>query len=791
MKTTFLLFIFSLLFVHVLSAQTTLIPFSSSWKYLDNGTNQGTAWRGTGFSDGAWKTGNGKFGYGVTGTSTTISYGSNKDNKYITTYFRKAFSITDVKAFSSFKGTVYREDGIVVYVNGVEVYRNNMPAGTIAYNTLAADGAKNDGADPLSFTIASSYFTSGTNVIAAEIHQQKISSSDMLFDLTLSGTTGTSTNAPPVVSAISRYSASPTSATSVRYLVSFSEKVSGVNAGDFAVTRVSGTVAGTVSSVSPQGTGGNQFLVTVSGITGTGELRLDLKSSGTGITDVLNALLTGGYTLGQTFVIQAAQQSPGSTPGFASTTRLAPLNISKNTADKPQAKVWTYDGRWWCVLPTSSGTNIYRLDGTSWTPVLPIQSSGNARADCRVVGNTVHILLFRGESNNSYLVSAEYDNVQKTYKLWNQRTSKVTLAFGKGVETATLDIDGTGRMWVAACDTTNVTVRWSDAPYATWSSPVVIGTGVLDDDICAITTLPGKIGVLWSNQNNKRFHFRTHTDGAAPGTWSADELPGAASAQDNVGRGLADDHLNIVRSANGTLYCAVKTGFDEEGYPALSLLVRRPTGTWDPLYPVTINTSSEHDGTRGIVLLNEALGRVKVVYTSREDGGEILYRESALSSIAFGEARALLTGDFNNATSTHQTYTNEIVVLATDQSTSPDQAAGIIGYDGTAPVPSITAVPAETEQLAMAGSLATELSVTPNPVTGSGLVRFTLPAAGNYILELYNLAGTRQVVLRQGRAEGGQLQSLFLDASGLSNGVYLLRLQTAGTSKTLKLVVHK
>ncbi|MEI6950612.1 T9SS type A sorting domain-containing protein [Paraflavisolibacter sp. H34] len=789
MKTPVLLFLF-LFFVHPLFAQTTLIPFGSAWKYLDNGTNQGTAWRASSFSDGTWKTGNGRFGYGVTGLATTISYGPDKDNKYITTYFRKAVSISNPGDFSSFTASAYREDGIVLYVNGVEVYRNNMPTGTIAYTTLAADGAKDDGVDALNFTIASSFFTSGTNVIAAEVHQQKSSSSDMHFDLSLAGNTGTApANTPPAVSGIARYSASPTSATSVRYLVTFSETVNGVDATDFVVSRVSGTVAGTVSSVSAQGTGGNQFLVTVSNITGTGELRLDLKSSGTGITDAENAPITGGYSSGQTYVIQTATQPAAGSPGFSSVNYLAPVSISKNTADKPQAKVWTHDGRWWCVLPTSNGTNIYRLDGTTWTPVLPIYSSSNARADCRVVGNTVHILLFRGESNNSYLISAEYDNLQKTYKLWNQRTSKVTLQFGEGTETATLDIDGTGRMWVASCDTTNVTVRWSDAPYSVWSSPVIIGTNVLDDDICAITTLPGKIGVLWSNQNNKRFHFRTHTDGADPAAWSADELPAAASAQDNVGRGLADDHMNIMRAANGTLYCAVKTGFDEEGYTALALLVRRPTGTWDPLYPVTINTSSEHDGTRGIVLLNEAMGRIKVVYTSKEDGGDILYRESALSSISFGEPHTLLAGNFNNATSTHQTYTNEIVVLATDQSTSPDQAAGIISYDGVPSAPAITAAPLEAERLAAAPSL--ELSVAPNPVSGSGQVRFSLPAAGAYTLTLYDLAGTRTQVLRQGRADAGQLQTLSLDASGLPGGVYLLRLQTAGGSKTLKLAVNK
>ena len=46
-----------------LSAQTTILNYNSAWKYLDNGTDQGTAWRACGFSDGSWASGNGRLGY--------------------------------------------------------------------------------------------------------------------------------------------------------------------------------------------------------------------------------------------------------------------------------------------------------------------------------------------------------------------------------------------------------------------------------------------------------------------------------------------------------------------------------------------------------------------------------------------------------------------------------------------------------------------------------------------------------------------------------------------------------
>jgi PhoD-like phosphatase/Fibronectin type III domain/Secretion system C-terminal sorting domain len=184
----------SLLFVCYLfaaNAQTSVIPFGSSWKYLDNGTNQGTAWRSTTFNDGTWKTGNAQLGYGDGDETTVVSYGSSSTSKYITTYFRKSVNITS--AFTSYTLRVKRDDGIVVYVNGTEVYRNNMPTGTITSATLAPTFASDDGNTILSATLGTANFISGTNVIAVEMHQNAGNSSDLSFDLELTGNGGSST----------------------------------------------------------------------------------------------------------------------------------------------------------------------------------------------------------------------------------------------------------------------------------------------------------------------------------------------------------------------------------------------------------------------------------------------------------------------------------------------------------------------------------------------------------------------------------------------------------------------
>ncbi|MEI6946261.1 T9SS type A sorting domain-containing protein [Paraflavisolibacter sp. H34] len=469
---------------------------------------------------------------------------------------------------------------------------------------------------------------------------------------------------------------------------------------------------------------------------------------------------------------------PGTTPStdqkdFTTVTRLEPLTISSHTADKPQGKVWTHAGKWWTVLSTSSGTKMFRLDGTAWTEVLTLINNPNSKADCQVAGDLVHIVLFRG-GNNSYLVSAEYDAATGTYKLWSQRPDPVNLGLDSTAETATLALDGSGRMWVAADAKREVHVRWSDAPYTTWSAPLSIAPRTDDDDICAVAALPGKIGVFWSNMKDKRFGFKTHTDGADPSQWSEDEVPAGASAL-NVGKGMVDDHLNLMVAGNGTLYCAVKTSYDTPGYPNIALLVRRPSGNWDSLYTVTTGS----DGTRPVVLLNERLNRLKVLYTSSSSGGDILYRESPANLISFGSPKTLFTGSgvLNYATSTHQTYSSEVVVLATGINANPMQAVGVILAD---------------HGIAVQGEQPLQFVTYPNPSPGANItVAFSLAADDKYTLTLYDMNGRKLSVLGQGAVLAGQLNTLPLEAARLQNGMYLIELRTSKLRYTYKVIIRR
>ncbi|HPG11562.1 MAG TPA: metallophosphoesterase [Chitinophagaceae bacterium] len=184
----FLLFLFSTL-SYFLQAQTSFVSYGSNWKYLDNNTRP-AGWETSAYNDASWASGNAQLGYGDGDETTVVSYGGNASNKYITTYFRKTINIANPASFSDFTLNLYRDDGAVVYVNGVEVARENMPGGSITHSTLASSNI-NGAAEstPVSFTISTSAFTSGSNTIAVEMHQDAVTSSDLTFDLQLLGNT--------------------------------------------------------------------------------------------------------------------------------------------------------------------------------------------------------------------------------------------------------------------------------------------------------------------------------------------------------------------------------------------------------------------------------------------------------------------------------------------------------------------------------------------------------------------------------------------------------------------------
>jgi hypothetical protein len=184
------------------ASQIVVMPAGSIWKYLDDGTDQGTAWRAPVFNDSSWQSGAAELGYGDGDEVTVVGYGGVATNKYVTTYFRRSFNVTGVAQLTSLTGQFRRDDGGVVYLNGNEVFRQGMTQEPITSQTLASITV--GGADETSFfpsPILLNLLQEGVNTVAVEIHQiSTVSSSDISFDLQIEGTAYPA-NAAPLVNA--------------------------------------------------------------------------------------------------------------------------------------------------------------------------------------------------------------------------------------------------------------------------------------------------------------------------------------------------------------------------------------------------------------------------------------------------------------------------------------------------------------------------------------------------------------------------------------------------------------
>ena len=387
--------------------------------------------------------------------------------------------------------------------------------------------------------------------------------------------------------------------------------------------------------------------------------------------------------------------------GFGSTSPISNITATATSGEKPQSKVWKHDDIWWAVIPISTGTYIYHLDvNNNWVQGLQLSSSTTIQADTKNVGSITYILLFDGNTQtSSSLEIVTYNSTNKSYSV----SVSLSISFSSTVETATIDIDSNQRIWVAYEESNSIYVKYSDSPsYSAWSSPLSLASGVKADDIAAVTAFGGnKIGVMWSNQNAERFGFRYRDDSPSVPSVSdfdffSDEVPASQSALNKNG-GMADDHISFAVASNGTIYAAVKTAYDFEGYPSVALLVRRPDKSWDDLYSVKKQIGN-HQPTRPIALLDETNEIITVVYTQDVGGNDIMYKSSSAGSIDFfadaiefyliEDVKDVL--EWNNVTSTKQSFNPDVVILTSSGSTgvpfTSQTWTGVIGL-ASSPTP--------------------------------------------------------------------------------------------------------
>lgn len=174
----------------------TWIAAGSSWNYLDDGSDQGEAWRMPDFNDASWATGAAQLGFGD-GDEQTAIRSTIGGTKTTTFYFRREFESPPPSAVSGLQVRLVRDDGAMVYVNGTLVFRSNMPEGEVNASTWASEVV--GGGDESAFferDVDTGVLVAGRNVIAVEVHQQNSGSSDVSFDLELQAQVSAMNTAP-------------------------------------------------------------------------------------------------------------------------------------------------------------------------------------------------------------------------------------------------------------------------------------------------------------------------------------------------------------------------------------------------------------------------------------------------------------------------------------------------------------------------------------------------------------------------------------------------------------------
>ena len=168
-----------------------IVPYKSSWDYFDQGSLDNQGWNKEHYTTENWQTSRAPFGYGTVGTTanaadynTQLDYGEDASNKRPTYYFRTTFNLDTTPAVDDVFSIDFQvDDGVIFYVNGVEVGAYNCTSGA-KYASYAQSYAGNY-ALVGNLEVPASLLRKGENVIAAEVHNSSGTSSDIFFDAQL------------------------------------------------------------------------------------------------------------------------------------------------------------------------------------------------------------------------------------------------------------------------------------------------------------------------------------------------------------------------------------------------------------------------------------------------------------------------------------------------------------------------------------------------------------------------------------------------------------------------------
>jgi glucose/arabinose dehydrogenase len=153
-----------------------LIPVGAEWRYLKGEDAPPAAWNTGGFDDDGWASGEAGIGYGDGDDATVLD---DMEGNYLTVYARREFQASPA-SIESLVLRIRYDDGFVAYLNGVEVARRGLGAegDPVAFDTPAGDHEAT-GFESIDISSKIPFLAGGTNVLAIEVHNRDLGSSDL------------------------------------------------------------------------------------------------------------------------------------------------------------------------------------------------------------------------------------------------------------------------------------------------------------------------------------------------------------------------------------------------------------------------------------------------------------------------------------------------------------------------------------------------------------------------------------------------------------------------------------
>jgi hypothetical protein len=435
--------------------------------------------------------------------------------------------------------------------------------------------------------------------------------------------------------------------------------------------------------------------------------------------------------------------------------------IHMPTGEKPQSKLWFNDGIWWGSF-FNQDTRMYQIyrfhwDENIWSDTgVVVDQRRYAQVDALWDGQKLYIgsAIRDGVSFGDFgvrILRYSYLADQKSYSL--DPGFPVVIANGT-LEAIVIDKDSTGTLWATYTNSNGIGgrstfVSRSNGSDEEWVTPYVLpfpgAVNLTDDDISAVVAYNGKIGVMWSNQNDDAMYFASRHDGDPDSAW---QLNPAVQ-----GPNYAEDHISLrslQADASGQVFAVVKTSLDDvnpsnSNEPLILMLVLDHQGSWSRRTAWRIR---DRKPTRPILLLDNQNRQVYVFATIPCcNGGSIYYKQVSLDNPSMQFATGLgtpilqMSSDprINNVTSTKQAIndTTGLLVVASDDSTKYYVHNAIRLGSGPPPTPTSTSTPTSTPTPTPTPTLTSTPTPTPTPTPTSTLPANSAPVAAddNYTVQ--------------------------------------------------------